>query len=144
MKTNPLPIVKKVGDQFVIEDPVAYEVIKAINKNQTKTLFDLNAERIEYFKGRWEVNTNKENICIVIINVDDENGSVVADILMPNHDWQSYRDKGELPVARGLAGIDFIIDALGFFDISASEKLRTLKGTPCVVVIDQLVAEIYE
>ena len=38
-----------------------------------------------------------------MIDVDDPSWIDVVDALMPNHNWQEYRDRGEKPVARGSA-----------------------------------------
>lgn len=40
---------------------------------------------------------------IVILEVDDPLGGAVANRLMPGHDWQPIRDRGQMPVACGLA-----------------------------------------
>jgi hypothetical protein len=42
----------------------------------------------------------------VAINVDDPNWKEVVEVLMPNTTevyWQEFRDRGEIPVARGTA-----------------------------------------
>jgi hypothetical protein len=38
---------------------------------------------------------------VICINVDDPAWTDLAQELMPGHDWQEYRDRGETPVARG-------------------------------------------
>src|SRR6185436_4774477 len=40
---------------------------------------------------------------VVLLNVDDVHGGPIADMLMPGHNWQEIRDRGEVPFARGLA-----------------------------------------
>lgn len=38
---------------------------------------------------------------VICIDVDDPNWKDLVDTLMPGHDWQAYRDRNELPCARG-------------------------------------------
>jgi hypothetical protein len=40
---------------------------------------------------------------VVLIDVDDPMWTPLADALMPNEDWQSFRDAGARPCARGSA-----------------------------------------
>jgi hypothetical protein len=73
------------------------------NKLNCVHTFNANSERIQHFKRRIsEKNLKPEDVAIVVINVDDPHGGPIADILMPNHNWQQYRDQGEVPCARGL------------------------------------------
>jgi hypothetical protein len=44
-----------------------------------------------------------DEIVIVCIQVDDEPWRDIVDLLMPNEDWQQYRDMGMDPIARGSA-----------------------------------------
>jgi hypothetical protein len=43
------------------------------------------------------------DIVTVAIHVDDPDWTDLAETLMPGADWQSYRDRGEKPIARGTA-----------------------------------------
>jgi rhodanese-related sulfurtransferase len=38
---------------------------------------------------------------VIAIDVDEPAWTEFAELLMPGHDWQQYRDRGESPVARG-------------------------------------------
>ncbi|HSX00589.1 MAG TPA: hypothetical protein VLH38_06160 [Patescibacteria group bacterium] len=104
-------------------------------------LFRANAERIWHFKQRAEeLGRGGQDTVITLINVDDPVGGMLADVLMPGHDWQRYRDAGELPIARGLAGKDGIpefLEAAGY-NVAAAE----LAGASelMVVVLDAEVA----
>ena len=44
---------------------------------------------------------------IVCIDVDDLSWKGVVDHLIPNHDWQQIRDRGEIPIAQGTVSSDF-------------------------------------
>ena len=104
---------------------------------------DANRDRVAWFRRRaLERGLAPCEVVIVLLAVDDHNGAALADVLMPGHDWQAYRDRGEAPVARGLAGRDGIQQALELIDGEAAEKLRTATKL-AVVVVDRGVAEVF-
>jgi len=104
-----------------------------------------NAEHLERFTRRvQELGRDGSDTVITLLNVDDPKGGILANILMPGHDWQQYRDAGEIPVARGLAGKDGIpefLEGVGYADaaveLSATNALK-------VVVLDSGVALVLE
>lgn len=103
------------------EDPKHIADIKA-----AMDFFGANADRVKHFKNRLkELGKSGLDTVITVIDVDDTYGGMLADALMPNHDWQQYRDAGEIPVARGLANKDGIV---GFLEAAhyyaASNELR--------------------
>ncbi|HMG13699.1 MAG TPA: hypothetical protein VK571_10995 [Gemmatimonadaceae bacterium] len=53
---------------------------------------------------------------LLILNVDDLLGDELAAMLMPGHDWQAYRDQGQVPFARGLAGRQWMQGILELLD----------------------------
>ena len=135
--------VHEIDGELVLDDPVAMAMIRAVRKNNCKNTFEMNADRVEHFKNRFSINNVTESeAVIVIINVDDPNGKHIANALMPDQNWQDYRDRGEIPFARGLAMRDGIEEALDIFDTEAAAKLRAMKGI-AVVVVDHFVAEIF-
>lgn len=139
----PMAIVRKIGDQLVLEDPVAVAVIGAVAKHNCKGTLELNADRVEHFKRRLaERGETSADAVIVLLKVDDPNGGMLAEMLMPGYNWQEYRDRGEVPFARGLARRDGIQAALNIFDKDAAEKLRSMREV-AVVVVDHGVAEIF-
>ena len=73
---------------------------------------------------------------IVLLNVDDEHGGVLADILMPGADWQVFRDQGQVPFARGLAERAGIQSAVESLDVEAGAELAAIQGEAAVVVMD--------
>jgi hypothetical protein len=83
-----------------------------------------------------------DQVVIVLLNVDDENGRLLSEVLMPGYNWQEIRDKGEVPFARGLAVRECMQEALDCFDTDAALKLRS-KSELAVVVVDFGVAEIF-
>lgn len=139
-----MPILREINGELVLEDPDAFAVMMAVNKHNCREVFDFNIDRIDHFTRRMtELNRTPQEIVIVLISVDDVHGKEIAEALMPNQNWQEYRDQGQKPFARGLAGREFMQAALEVFDKQAADKLRKTEGL-AVVVVEYQVAEIYE
>jgi hypothetical protein len=52
---------------------------------------------------------------IVCIHVDDLNWTDLVEVLMPNSDWQQFRDRGEMPLATGIfwrPALDYLMTRL--------------------------------
>lgn len=65
-------------------------------------LYDLNETRLAQLAYRaLRRGVSPDDLFIVCIDVDDESWRDLVEELMPGHDWQEYRDRGETPVARG-------------------------------------------
>lgn len=94
---------------LVLVDPDASAMAAALGRDACKRLLAANAERVEHFAARAQ---GRDNVCFVLLDVDDPRGAVLADKLMPGHDWQQYRDRGEKPLARGLATFDGMVHVL--------------------------------
>ena len=147
---EPQAVVRIVDGKIVLDDPAAEGMIAAVRhhnrgiaKQNCKLTFDLNVDRVEHFKNRIaERGFTPDDVVIVLISVDDPHGGPLADMLMPNHDWQQYRDKGEKPIARGLATREGIQEDLETFDKQAAHALKYWKGI-AVVVVDYGVAEVF-
>lgn len=136
-------VIREVNGQLVLDDPVAMAVIHAVEKHNCRNTLELNADRVEHFKRRLtERGMTPDQAVIVLLNVDDVHGGPLADALMPGHNWQEIRDKGEVPFARGLAMRDGIQEALGAFDKDAATKLQNMSDV-AVVVVDHGVAEVF-
>jgi hypothetical protein len=104
----------------------------------------MQAERVAHYVHRMEIKglTGKD-VVIVLINVDSRHGALLAEALMPGHDWQVYRDQGQIPFARGLADRSGIEDALeALFGSEVADALRTEGDAPSVVVLDHDVAAV--
>ena len=143
MKEEVRAQVREVDGQLVLDDPDALAAMKAVAKHNCGILLGDSKDRVAHFAKRVvERGLKPEDVVITILNVDDVHGGPIADILMPNHPWEEYRARGELPVARGLAGRQGIQAILEYFDKQAADKLRKYKGV-AVVVVDHGVAEVY-
>lgn len=141
----PTATVEEVNGQLVLNDPQAVAMFKAVEKHNCKATFDMNADRVQHFKNRiTEKELTPKDVVITVINVDDPNGGPIADVLMPNYNWQEIRDQGQIPFARGLAQREGIQSILEEFDKDAAKKLKELpEGEVAVVVVDHGVAEIF-
>lgn len=139
-------VTKDENGQVVLHDPDAVAMVRGVAKADCRNTLELNADRVEHFTSRAKtLGRTADEVVVVLLNVDDPNGAALADALMPGHDWQAIRDRGEVPFARGLAGRDGIQDVLDEIDPDAAKKLRTtvLSTKPSVVVVDHGVAEVF-
>jgi len=139
---KPTAMVREVDGQLVLDDPQGLEVVRAVAKHNLKWLIEANTERVAYFKNRIKDLGKTSDDVVIVLHVDDPQAGLLADLLMPGHDWQAYRDRGEVPVARGLAGRLGIQEALDNLDPEAGEKLRKSTSV-AVVAMDFGVAEVY-
>lgn len=132
-----------IGDQLVLDDPIALAVVRGIGKGNCRKTLDAFADRVQYFAGRMATRgmTYKDTV-IVLVNVDAPAGDLLADVLMPGHDWNKYRERGETPFARGVAVREGIQEFLEAFDKEAADKLKAMEEIS-IVVVDFGVAEIY-
>jgi hypothetical protein len=137
--------VKNVDGQLVLDDPDAVAVIKAVEKHNCRLTLEAHAERVAYFKRR-AIAKGVDDVVIVLLNVDDAVGKEIAEMLMPGQDamWQTLRDSGQVPFARGLAKREGIQSVVSDLDAEAGEKLLAMKGQVAVVVVDHGVVEVFE
>lgn len=142
MSEKPRATVREIDGQLVLDDPDAVAVITAVAMHSCTAVFDANAERVQHFAKRIEEKgLQPADVVIVILNVDT-NGATLAKGLMPFHDWQEYRDRGEIPFARGLAGREGIQEYLEMVHPESAEELAKIDGVAAVVV-DYGVAAVY-
>lgn len=136
-------VVREVDGQLVLDDPDMLAVARVVDKHNCINTLNMNADRVAHFKQRMvELGATAQEVVIVLLNADDVNGGLLAEALMPRHDWQVYRDRKEVPFARGLAGREGIQAALCIFDEQAATKLREMIEV-AVVVVDHGVAEVF-
>lgn len=141
---QPTATVRMVDGQLVLDDPAAVAVIRAVAKHNCRQTMTVQADRVANFVRRMgERGDSPDDVVIVVLNVDDPHGGRLADALMPGHDWQAMRDRGEVPFARGLAGRDGIQELLDELDKDAAEKLRALVGKVAVLVMDHGAMEVF-
>lgn len=67
-----------------------------------ETLYRLNEERLGQLAHRaLSRGLGPQDFVIVCIDMDDPSWCDVGEHLMPGHDWDAYRVRGERPIARG-------------------------------------------
>lgn len=139
----PRAVVREINGQLVLDDPDALGMIQAVGKHNCRFTLEANAERVQHFKRRvQELGRTAADTVIVLLNVDDRWGGELAEVLMPNTDWQAIRNRGEVPFARGLATREGIQEALELFDNDAADELRVMTEI-AVVVVDHSVAKTF-
>lgn len=130
--------------EIVLEDPAALGMVLAIESHNAARSVDAllreNKDRVGHFARRVrELRKLPNTLVIVIIDVDDPRGSVLADALMPGADWQAYRSRGEKPIARGLAERQGVREFVARMDPSAARAFgdacyATNETIPVVVI----------
>jgi hypothetical protein len=138
-------VTQDASGQVVLHDPDALEVIFAVEReNCRRTMATLFAERLRYFERRIaERGLTSADAVIVILNVDDHWGELLAHALMPGHDWRSYRARGEIPYARGLAMRSGLQEMLDNLDEREGRRLRSIAGT-AVLCADRGIVAVYD
>jgi hypothetical protein len=143
MSDQPRATVRMVDGQPVLDDPLAVELIKAVEKHNCRQTPAVNADRVRYFAQRMiDRGDSPADTMIVVLCMDDPHAVPVGDALMPGFDWAAIRARGEIPFARGLAKREFIQAMLDAIDPAAAAKLRAIAGA-AVLVMDHGVAEIF-
>lgn len=137
---EPEAYITEVDGELVLVDPIACAVIEVIqnhNKTLCKETLEQQKDRVRYFAKRVrDLRKNPSEVIITLLNVDDPQGGVVAEILMPGYNWQPYYDRGEIPFARGLAGRAGIQNILDEISPVEGQKLRDAELVNAVVVMD--------
>ena len=119
-------------------------MIQITSKQKCRETLELHLDRVEHFKRRFrKLGMTVNQAVIVVVNVDDVHGGILANILMPGYNWQKIRNQGGIPFANGLAKRDGIQAALETFDNKAAKKLQDM-ATLAVVVVDHSVAEVFQ
>lgn len=96
--SEPTATVRKVNGQLVLDDPIAYAVMTVVERYN---LYQADLEAVQRLEARAkEKGGTGAGFTVIVIDVDVYPGIVEG--LMPGHDWEQYRARGEKPVARGL------------------------------------------
>ena len=141
---DPRAMVRKIDGQLVLDDPDALAMARAVGKHNCKLTFEANKDRVAHFKQRVEeLERSPEDTIIVLLNVDDPCGEILADILMPGADWDAIRAQGQVPYARGLCTREGLKEGLELFDKEAAAILKAMTGL-AVLVVDYGVAEVFD
>lgn len=145
--TAPVAQVLEVDGHLVLSDPAAEGVAYAVARHNCRGILlvpDMRA-RVEHFARRVrELGDDGTKMAVVVINADDRRGRLIADSVMPNHDWSAIRARGEVPFARGIVdriSLQMALDAgVSHADTTAAELLRAVSGIAVIVVDHDVVA----
>lgn len=123
------------GERPIIHIAFSAEDTHPNNKENCRRTFEDLTDSVELFKTRFEQRgLSPAEAVLVLANVDDPNGALLADATLPGHDWQAYRDRGETPYLRGIVAIEGLQAFLGTFDEEAAAKLHETTELSAVVI----------
>lgn len=128
--------------QLILIDPMAAAVAKAVAKHNCKNTLEANADRVAHFRNRVvQLGRSPKDTVIVVANVDDTAGGILADALMPGFSWDEIRARGEIPFARGLAARDGVLEFVKKVDpdLVIDDNPKQVQ----VVVVDHGTCEIF-
>lgn len=82
-------------------------------------------ERIQHFIERASSDgRNPSELVIVILSMDDQYGAFLGNALMPGQNWDVFRERGEVPFARGLAVREGVAEYLDYLGATGASKIR--------------------
>jgi len=89
-------------------EPIAFcpKESVGITDIQRAQFYLLNKERLVQLAAR--AKEKGKDFGVICIDVDDPTFSEVVEALMPGHDWEQYRARGETPIARGVVPDDLL------------------------------------
>lgn len=73
-------------------------------------LYALQAEHLQELQQR--AAAKAEPSAVICIDLDDPEWTWLVDALMPGVEWQQYRDRGELPIARGIVPRELLSETI--------------------------------
>lgn len=132
--------------QVVLHDSTALGMIAAVKwanrgaaMHNCGLVYQENADRVDHFRKRLaERGASPADWCMMIADVDDPNGSILADLTMPGYDWGQYRAIGQKPIARGLVERTWLCEAVKVFDPIAADRMMMAEGFIVVVVTSDI------
>jgi hypothetical protein len=136
--------VREVNGQLVLDDPDALAVIDAIGKLNCRKTLELHAERVRHLARRIiERGQTGRDLVVVVINVDDQIGRHLTEMLMPGQEamWAEMRARGETPYARGLAGREGLEAVVETLDPECCARLVAMSAA--VIVVDHGTVEAF-
>lgn len=126
-------VIERDGKLLLI-DPDAVAMITAINKHNCHKTYLLKKDRVEYYYQRIkDRGLDPNTVTIVICNVDEPFGELIADATMPEYDWNEIRSKGETPYAIGIVNKEGLLPMIGVYDLESCEKLKNITSYSALV-----------
>jgi len=128
-----------------LHDSAAFGVVRAVERaNIRQALRTEQLDRVAHFADRIkELGRTPRDTMLVVLNVDDFHGGALADLLMPDHDWQPLRDAGQVPYARGLTTRKPIQRFLDSIAPEAGSELRKVRGV-ALLAMDRGVVVVFD
>lgn len=131
--------------EIVLNDPVAVSIWQVLTDPDRKDAYEQSKDRVGHFVKRMEeLGKSPELTVIVLLQVDDTVGGMLADALMPGHNWNEIRGRGEEPYARGLASREPIRRILETVYPDAAQILAKNMNKTCVVMVSYSSATIFD
>ena len=126
-------VIEKDGKLLLI-DPDAEAMITAINKLICNKIYLLKKDRVEYYYQRIkDKGIDPSTVTIVICNVNEPFGELLADVTMTGYDWDEIRSKGETPYAIGFVHKEGLIPMVCVYDLESCEKLKSITSYSVLV-----------
>ncbi len=121
---------------IAIVGPEVAAIIDVIAKSNCRHTLDIQVDHVRRFARRARELAGPRDLAIVLINVDEAAGlgAHLADVLMPGLNWQCYRDRGEIPFARGLVARPGMQEMLDEIHPDVAKRMRKIEGYPVLVV----------
>jgi len=114
---------------------------------QREELFKINEERLKElaYRAIHVLKMDPKEFVVVCIDVDDPTWTEIVDVLMPNENWQRFRDRGEIPIARGSVYKEGICGFLKEVvpDISESLSVEPPEGDVFAIIMGDGGASVY-
>lgn len=107
-------------------EPIAYCPVDSVGVTDIQRAFfhRENADRLAELRDR-AFQKGADDFVVVCIDVNDKTWTKLVDWLMPGHDWEPYRARGETPVARGVVPRAPMEDVVKTFYPAAVKDLKT-------------------
>ena len=101
--TNDVP--KDAREVYLNEkgEAIAYCPVDSFGATDFERIMFYNQNRERLLEFAAKAAKRGDGAVVVCIDVDDPKWTALAEALMPGHDWDEYRARGEKPVARGIA-----------------------------------------
>jgi hypothetical protein len=149
MTDTPRAIIREIDGQLVLDDPDALAVIRAIERENIRRFLattEAMRDRVWHFASRIRDPHGDDGTrwLVIMLCVDDPNGAVLAEALMPGHDWGAIRARGEVPWARGLADRAALQSMLDAAYPDVGNELRAIAGVAVLAMDRGIIAAFAE
>jgi hypothetical protein len=104
-------VVTGPNGELVLDDPDGLAVMQAVRRYNMYHGQRDGLSRLEARARQKQAETGLR-FAVICINMDDPVWSGLGEHLMPGHDWDQYRKRGEMPFALGVVPIDIITQVL--------------------------------